>query len=179
MNVYRLPREGGQRRKKNICLVIQGPPSPSSRAGSSSRRASSRAAACTSRPSSWRSATSTTRRPRNSSSSRRSSSARTPTKQNKNDIHNIIKPAFGDLIKSIYNSVDQYLARFREFKIHEILLSGGCGSFKNLDAALQANLNTKTILGTDITRMSSKDGKLPEEDKHLYTSAVGALMRGE
>ena len=102
-----------------------------------------------------------------------------PDKQNKNEIYNIIKPAFGDLIKSIYNSVDQYLARFREFKIHEIILSGGCGSFKNLDAALQANLNTKTILGTEITRMSSKDGKLPEEDKHLYTCAVGALMRGE
>lgn len=102
-----------------------------------------------------------------------------PDKQNKNEIYNIIKPAFGDLIKSIYNSVDQYLARFREFKIHEIILSGGCGSFKNLDAALQSNLNTKTMLGTDLTKIESKDGKLPEEHKHLYTSAVGALMRGE
>lgn len=100
-----------------------------------------------------------------------------PDKQNKNEIYNIIKPAFGDLIKSIYNSVDQYLARFREFKIHEIILSGGCGAFKNLDAALQANLNTKTILGTDLTKVSSKDGKLTEDERHLFTCAIGSLMR--
>ncbi len=102
-----------------------------------------------------------------------------PDLQNKNEIYNIIKPAFGDLIKGIYNSVDQYLARFREFKINEIILSGGGAAFKNIESALQSNLNTKTILGTDMIPITSKDNNLSISDALVISPAVGSLMRGE
>lgn len=100
-----------------------------------------------------------------------------PDKQNKNAIYNAIKPAFGDLIKGIYNSVDQYLARFREFKINEIILAGGGAAFANIEASLQANLNTKTLLGTELTPISSADGRMGVRDGLILSSAVGSLMR--
>lgn len=100
-----------------------------------------------------------------------------PDKQNKNEIYNAIKPAFGDLIKGIYNSVDQYLARFREFKINEIILAGGGAAFANIEASLQANLNTKTYLGNEMTPITSTDGRMSERDALVLSSAVGSLLR--
>jgi type IV pilus assembly protein PilM len=102
-----------------------------------------------------------------------------PDLQNKNEIYNTIKPAFGDLIKGIYNSVDQYLARFREFKINEIILTGGGAAFRNIESALQANLNTKTVLGTEMTPIVSTDGRLTTGEALVLSCAVGSLQREE
>jgi Tfp pilus assembly PilM family ATPase len=102
-----------------------------------------------------------------------------PDLQNKNELYNAIKPAFGDLVKNVYNSIDQYLARFREFKINEIILSGGGGAFRNIETSLNSNLNTKTIIGTEIAPIIYKNEKLTIEDALVLNCAIGSLMRGE
>lgn len=101
-----------------------------------------------------------------------------PDKQNKIELYNIIKPSFGELIKGIYNSIDQYLARFREFKIHEIILCGGTANFKNIGSAMQLHLNTKTIMLSEIINIDYI-GKTPltEDEKNLLHCCIGGLLR--
>jgi len=99
-------------------------------------------------------------------------------KQNKIELYNIIKPSFGELIKGIYNSIDQYLARFREFKIHEIILCGGTSNFKNISNAMQLHLNTKTVMLSEIIKIESA-GKtsMTEDEKNCLHCAIGGLLR--
>ncbi|MEZ7893449.1 MAG: pilus assembly protein PilM [Candidatus Wallbacteria bacterium] len=101
-----------------------------------------------------------------------------PDKQNKVELYNIIKPSFGELIKGIYNSIDQYLARFREFKIHEIVLCGGTSGFKNISNAMQLHLNTKTVMLSEIVEIDSGVKlQMTADEKNSLQCAVGALLR--
>jgi len=101
-----------------------------------------------------------------------------PDKQNKVELYNIIKPSFGELVKGIYNSIDQYLARFREFKIHEIVLCGGTSTFRNINVAMQLHLNTKTTMLAELVKINS-GGRTPmtEDEKCIMQCAVGGLLR--
>ncbi len=101
-----------------------------------------------------------------------------PDKQNKIELYNIIKPSFGELIKGIYNSIDQYLARFREFKIHEIILCGGTSNFRNINSAMQLHLNTKTVMLSEIIQIDSASRITPGEDeKNCLQCCIGGLLR--
>ncbi|HNY11788.1 MAG TPA: pilus assembly protein PilM [Candidatus Wallbacteria bacterium] len=101
-----------------------------------------------------------------------------PDKQNKVELYNIIKPSFGELVKGIYNSIDQYLARFREFKIHEIILCGGTSSFRNISGAMQLHLNTKTVMLSEIIKIDTGTKQvMTDDDRNILQCAVGGLLR--
>ncbi|MBN2802233.1 MAG: type IV pilus assembly protein PilM, partial [Deltaproteobacteria bacterium] len=84
--------------------------------------------------------------------------------QNKVQNYNVIKPVFGELIKELYNSFDSYLAKFREFKIDEIILSGGGANFKNIEHAIQYHLNIPIKRGDTLVNVKYDDLPMPGND---------------
>ncbi|MDD2715220.1 MAG: pilus assembly protein PilM [Candidatus Wallbacteria bacterium] len=97
--------------------------------------------------------------------------------QNKNENYNIIKPSFGKLIKGMYDSFDHYLAKFREFKIHEIILSGGAANFTNIRFLIHRHLNIPAKNGSELLNFKFQGNEMLENDKNLFSSAVGGLLR--
>lgn len=97
--------------------------------------------------------------------------------QNKVDEYNMIKPSFGEIIKGIYNSFDHYLAKFREFKIHEIIMAGGCSNLSNMNLIIQKHLNIPIKMGSDLLQISGPKGPLEPEDVNMLIPSIGGLMR--
>ncbi len=97
--------------------------------------------------------------------------------QNKVKNYNIIKPVFGELIKELYNSFDAYLARFREFKINEIIMTGGTANFRNVNLAIEQHLNIPIKKAEEIVQVESFQ-ELTPDDFNVISTALGALMRG-
>jgi type IV pilus assembly protein PilM len=98
------------------------------------------------------------------------------SEQNKVKNYNIIKPVFGELIKELYNSFDAYLARFREFKINEIIMTGGTANFRNVNLAIEQHLNIPIKKAEEIIQVESFQ-ELTPDDFNIISTAVGSLMR--
>lgn len=97
--------------------------------------------------------------------------------QNKIKNYNVIKPVFGELIKELYNSFDSYLAKFREFKIDEIILTGGGANFANIEYNIQYHLNIPVKKGDGIIGVMTQDGPMPAADFNSCSTAIGSLLR--
>lgn len=97
--------------------------------------------------------------------------------QNKVKNYNVIKPVFGDLIKELYNSFDSYLAKFREFKIDEIIMTGGGANFKNVEKAIQYHLNIPIKRGDSLVSVMYDGMKIQGEDFNSCATAIGSLLR--
>jgi len=97
--------------------------------------------------------------------------------QSKIENYNIIKPSFGKLIKGMYDSFDHYLAKFREFKIHEIILTGGPANFKNIEKLIFRHLNIPVTVGSEILNIKYNGNDMMKSDINIFSSAIGALMR--
>lgn len=97
--------------------------------------------------------------------------------QNKVQNYNVIKPVFGELIKELYNSFDSYLAKFREFKIDEIILSGGGANFRNIEHAIQYHLNIPIKRGDTLINVKYNDMPMHPNDINSCIAAIGTLMR--
>jgi type IV pilus assembly protein PilM len=99
-----------------------------------------------------------------------------PAEQNKIKNYAIIRPVFGELIKELYNSFDSYLAKWREFKIDEIILTGGTSNFTKIDKAIQQHLNIPIRRGEEFIKVDCEKGIVPDE-VNLLLPSIGALLR--
>ena len=97
--------------------------------------------------------------------------------QNRNDNYLIIKSVFGRLIKDMYDSFDHYLAKHREFKIHEIILCGGGANFENMPLLINKHLNIKTYTSADIFNIKYNENEILNNEKNIIIPAVSALLR--
>jgi len=97
--------------------------------------------------------------------------------QSKVENYNIIKPSFGKLIKGMYDSFDHYLAKFREFKIHEIILTGGPANFRNMEKLIYRHLNINVTVGSELLVVKYNGNDLMKNEVNTFSSAIGALMR--
>ncbi len=99
--------------------------------------------------------------------------------QNRLDNYNIIKSVFGEIIKGIYNSFDSYLAKFREFKIHKIVLFGGGANFRNINVLLQKHLNIPVVLSSELYSLKYKGNEMSADQKNTLLPIVGGLLRDD
>ncbi|MFA5478977.1 MAG: pilus assembly protein PilM [Candidatus Muiribacteriota bacterium] len=99
--------------------------------------------------------------------------------QNKLENYNIIKNIFGEIVKGIYNSFDSYLAKFREFKIHKIILYGGGANFRNINVLLQKHLNIPVTLGSELIEVKYNGQEISSDEKNILIPALGGLIRGD
>lgn len=92
--------------------------------------------------------------------------------------YQVIKPIFGELVKGLFTITEHYVARFREFKVDEVILTGGGANFSNIDVVLSGHLNTQVRQGADMISMVDAQGnELSATEKNVLTPAVGAFCR--
>lgn len=98
--------------------------------------------------------------------------------QDKITNYQVIKPVFGELVKGLFAITENYMAFFREFKVDEIIMTGGGANFSNIDVVLGGHLNIYIKKGSSIVSMVDSAGnELPEDVKNVITPAVGGCLR--
>ncbi len=92
--------------------------------------------------------------------------------------YQVIKPIFGELVKGLFTITEHYVARFREFKVDEVILTGGGANFSNIDVVLGGHLNTQVKQGADIVSIvDGAQNELSAAEKNILTPALGAFCR--
>lgn len=92
--------------------------------------------------------------------------------------YQVIKPIFGELVKGLFTITEHYVARFREFKVDEVILTGGGANFSNIDVVLGGHLNTVVRQGADMVSIVDASGnELSAAEKNVLTPAVGGFCR--
>lgn len=92
--------------------------------------------------------------------------------------YQVIKPVFGELVKGLFAITEHYVARFREFKVDEIILTGGGANFSNIDVVLGGHLNTFVRSGADLVSVVDGSGnELASELKNTLAPAIGGFAR--
>ncbi len=91
----------------------------------------------------------------------------------------VIKNVFALLCREIFGSIESYLTKFREFSIHEVIISGGGANFENINVALTTQLS----LTTRVRRVCEfydlfVDGKaVDDSEKNSLAAACGSYLR--
>lgn len=92
--------------------------------------------------------------------------------------YQVIKPVFGELVRGVFTITEHYVARFREFKVDEVIITGGGANFSNIDIVLGGHLNTQVKQGADIVSIvDSEMNELSADEKNILTPAIGAFCR--
>lgn len=92
--------------------------------------------------------------------------------------YQVIKPIFGELVKGLFTITEHYVARFREFKVDEVILTGGGANFSNIDVVLGGHLNTLVRQGADMVSIVDGAGnELSAAEKNILTPAIGGFCR--
>gem|GEM_PF-700820 len=100
--------------------------------------------------------------------------------QDKITNYQVIKPVFGDLVKGLFAITENYMAYFREFKVDEIIMTGGGANYSNIDVVLGGHLNIFIKKGSQVVSMVDAAGnELPDDVKNILTPAVGGCCRDE
>ena len=89
----------------------------------------------------------------------------------------VIKNAFSVLTREIFSAIESYLTKFREFSIHEIVISGGGANFENISVALSANLNTKVINISDLYKLYVNGSPVEASERNSLAAACGCFLR--
>ena len=89
----------------------------------------------------------------------------------------VIKEVFSVLAREIFSSLEGYLSKFREFSIHEVILSGGGANFQNITVMLASNLNTNVRTVADLYSLSVSGTVLEDSKRNSLAPACGAFLR--
>ena len=91
--------------------------------------------------------------------------------------YTVIKNVFSVLCREIFNAIEFYLTKFREFTIHEIIISGGGANFENISVLLAANLNTPVRKVSDLYQLYANGNAVGEAEKNSLAAACGCFCR--
>lgn len=89
----------------------------------------------------------------------------------------VIKNVFAILAREIFGAIESYLTKFREFNIHEIVISGGGANFDNIHIALGTNLNTKVRCISDLYELYVNGSPVDTAEKNSLAAACGCFLR--
>jgi type IV pilus assembly protein PilM len=89
----------------------------------------------------------------------------------------VIKNVFAMLTREIFSAIENFLTRFREFSIHEIILSGGGANFQNIGVILGANFNTKVRPVADFYQLYVNGTAVEAHERNSLAPACGAFFR--
>ncbi len=91
--------------------------------------------------------------------------------------YTVIKNVFAVLCREIFSAIELYLTKFREFTIHEVIISGGGANFENISVMLAANLNTPVRRICDLYQLYSNGNLVGDAEKNSLAAACGCFMR--
>ncbi|MEW6711264.1 MAG: pilus assembly protein PilM [Candidatus Riflebacteria bacterium] len=89
----------------------------------------------------------------------------------------VVKNTFATLSREIFGALESYLTKFREFSVHEILISGGGANFENIAVALSANLNTRVKCISEIYELYVNGSAVAASEKNSLAAACGCFLR--
>ncbi|GAB4278949.1 MAG: hypothetical protein Kow0029_22510 [Candidatus Rifleibacteriota bacterium] len=89
----------------------------------------------------------------------------------------VIKNTFASLTREIFGAIESYLTRFREFSIHEIIISGGGANFENIAVALSTHLNTRVRCISEIYELYVNGSPVDATEKNVLAPACGSFLR--
>jgi len=89
----------------------------------------------------------------------------------------VIKETFSVLTREIFSALESFLTKFREFNIHEIILSGGGANFQNIGVILASNLNAVIRPVSEFYSLSLNGTPLEDSKKNALAPACGAFLR--
>lgn len=89
----------------------------------------------------------------------------------------VIKEVFSLLAREIFGSLEGYLSKFREFSIHEVILSGGGANFQNITVMLASNLNTNVRRVADLYSLTVAGSSVEDAKRNSLAPACGAFLR--
>jgi type IV pilus assembly protein PilM len=89
----------------------------------------------------------------------------------------VIKSTFAALTREIFGAIEGYLTKFREFSIHEIIISGGGANFENIAVALSSHLNTKVKCISELYDLYVNGSQVATSEKNTLAAACGCFLR--
>lgn len=91
--------------------------------------------------------------------------------------YTVIKNIFSILIREIFGTIENYLTKFREFSVHEIIISGGGANFEHINVALSSNLNTTVKPISDLYSLEVAGNQLDAQNRNSMAAACGCFLR--
>lgn len=91
--------------------------------------------------------------------------------------YTIVKNVFSVLLREIFSAVENYLTKFREFNIHEIILSGGGANFQNISVFMASNLNTPVKQIADLYKLYVDGNPVEAPERNSLAASCGAFLR--
>ncbi len=89
----------------------------------------------------------------------------------------VIKNVFALLCREIFGAIESYLTKFREFTIHEVIISGGGANFENIHVLLGTNLNTKVRCVSELYQLSVAGKPVNDAERNSLATACGCFLR--
>lgn len=89
----------------------------------------------------------------------------------------VIKEAFAQLAREIFSTIEAFLTKYREFSIHEVIISGGGANFQNINVMLASNLNTTVRPVGDLYTLEIAGSTADLSQKNSLAAACGAFLR--
>lgn len=90
----------------------------------------------------------------------------------------VIKNVFALLCREIFGAIESYLTKFREFTIHEIIISGGGANFENIHVHLGTNLNTRVRCISELYQLYVAGRPVNDAERNSLAAACGCFLRG-
>ncbi len=90
----------------------------------------------------------------------------------------VIKNVFAQLCREVFGAIEAYLTKFREFTIHEVIVSGGGANYENIHVALSANLNTRVRRICELYQLYVNGSPVDDTEKNSLAAACGCYLRG-
>ncbi len=90
----------------------------------------------------------------------------------------VIKNVFAQLCREVFTAIESYLTKFREFTIHEVIVSGGGANYDNIHVALSTNLNTKVRRVCELYQLQVNGSPVDDAEKNSLAAACGCYLRG-
>ncbi len=89
----------------------------------------------------------------------------------------VIKNVFTVLCREIFGAIESYLTKFREFTIHEVIISGGGANFENIQVALGTNLNTTVKCVSELYQLEVNGSAVEASERNTLAAACGCFLR--
>lgn len=89
----------------------------------------------------------------------------------------VIKNVLAVLTREIFGAIENFLTRFREFNIHEIIISGGGANFQNIKVILGSNFNAKVREVSELYQLMVNGTAVDANERNSLAAACGAFLR--
>lgn len=91
--------------------------------------------------------------------------------------YTVIKHIFAVLCREIFTVIESYMSKFREFNIHEVIISGGGANFENIKVLLESNFNIRVKQISELYKLYVAGQQVNSAERNALAAACGYFLR--